>query len=88
MVNTNSSIKSPTIPYSPKAAGGPIKQARASPAVPSTAHLTYWHVYSLQRRSMLHLVPLHMTYSDHRVISSSKESVSSRYNYSAFWTIM
>lgn len=41
MVNTNSSIKSPTIPYSPKAAGGPIKQSRASPAVPSTAHLTY-----------------------------------------------
>ena len=28
MGNTNSSMKPPTIPYSPEAAGGPSKQAR------------------------------------------------------------
>ena len=41
MVHTNSSVKPPTIPYYPKAARGPIKQAKASTAVSSTAHLTY-----------------------------------------------
>lgn len=34
-----------------------------------------WHVYTLQRKYTRHFVPPHMTYSDHRVISSPKESV-------------
>lgn len=38
-------------------------------------------------KHMQYLVPLHMSYSDHRVINFSKESVSRRYNYSTFWSI-